>query len=1001
MVDFELDAAHPAHRVKIEGMIRGLCARYPRVPLKAVRIYQPEPDDRSMGNADEDGVISFNGFWFSQDPQVLEDAAVEDFIVPVAGKMMGWHGAMIDEPEHVIAHEFGHFAIQSLPELKQWAEELWQELTEDPAKAPAGYALAGPDECGAEVFAEHVLLGGGGAAVDDFVEREHPRGGSENPGQFVSKGGGTIAAVSPNIGELSFGEAVKALNTSRHQALHKVVQSINEKLEIKGGEVKDVIGAWADGAEDSLLIEMPTSDFAKARAAAAMEGWLADQKAVLVFQPGGPNGQYFAKFNVDGDVADIHDGLLQDGLEFHTLEPTRTGAVVHILAMDQDTVDTITKAARKRGASVEVMSGHGEFVGTTKETGSDREQRDDARRIYDEVIAEAQASRGLGGQDFPKFWQDLRRDWGAQSKAEALDDFKESAISRQGKGSPEGGQFVSKGGGGRGATSAMHPAPADRAAWPAHIKALKVPPAWTNVQISHDPKAPLQATGKDVKGRAQYVYHPDFAKSQSAAKFERVKQLLAKQQQVASDIEKAQRSSSAVEREHATVAALIFALGLRPGSEKETGAEEQAYGATTLEARHVVRSGDKVRLKFTGKKGVKLDIPVEDKKLAGELVRRAAHGGKLFPGVSDGSLRAFVAHLDGGGFKTKDFRTALAATIANDIVSKIRPPRSEREYKMRLKQVATEVSKKLGNTPAVALSSYIPPVLFAPWREKLGMAEDAASTPESRSAAAKKAWLSRQRAKPKPPSTPQQKAVPPGSTSSAKSAQTSTPAPQSTPPAANSDDWWASMGKTAAQERVPPSPPTSGPPRTPAQAQSLDRYINDPDDINNFLKKGQRPDDPIAITDAKVIQQAFRPTTQPVELFRGQQKGWAAMYANLKPGDRLTRPGFTSTSRSLKQALEFAGRTARERGYDMPDRAIVHIHAPKGTPMIGVAAAAGARHDVEKEELLQHGSNFRVEKIDPESHQIWLRVDSGVAHDAELPRIMWDDPTETETSAAA
>ena len=41
---------------------------------------------------------------------------------------------------------------------------------------------------------------------------------------------------------------------------------------------------------------------------------------------------------------------------------------------------------------------------------------------------------------------------------------------------------------------------------------------------------------------------------------------------------------------------------------------------------------------------------------------------------------------------------------------------NEKEYKKAVKFVATAVSKKLGNTPTIALQSYINPATFAAWR---------------------------------------------------------------------------------------------------------------------------------------------------------------------------------------------------------------------------------------------------------------------------------------------
>src|SRR5204863_9327308 len=39
------------------------------------------------------------------------------------------------------------------------------------------------------------------------------------------------------------------------------------------------------------------------------------------------------------------------------------------------------------------------------------------------------------------------------------------------------------------------------------IKALVIPPAWTDVWICPYPRGHLQATGRDARGRKQYRYH--------------------------------------------------------------------------------------------------------------------------------------------------------------------------------------------------------------------------------------------------------------------------------------------------------------------------------------------------------------------------------------------------------------------------------------------------------------------------------------------------------------
>ena len=41
------------------------------------------------------------------------------------------------------------------------------------------------------------------------------------------------------------------------------------------------------------------------------------------------------------------------------------------------------------------------------------------------------------------------------------------------------------------------------------IRALAIPPAWTDVWICPRASGHIQAIGRDVKGRKQYRYHPD------------------------------------------------------------------------------------------------------------------------------------------------------------------------------------------------------------------------------------------------------------------------------------------------------------------------------------------------------------------------------------------------------------------------------------------------------------------------------------------------------------
>lgn len=307
--------------------------------------------------------------------------------------------------------------------------------------------------------------------------------------------------------------------------------------------------------------------------------------------------------------------------------------------------------------------------------------------------------------------------------------FKEEEHPRGQPGNP--GEFVKKGTGTRATTKTkpraavetgrqreLVPAP-DRDQWPAHIRSLKIPPAWVDVRINQDPKADLLAIGRDAKGRPQYVYSQRFIDSQSAKKFARIKNLSLKLPRLQAANDRYLGNKDPKVREHAECLGLIMSTGIRPGSERDTGAEQQAYGATTLKGEHFVVDDGKAYLRFVGKKGVGLSIRIEDPELAAALQKRVKQVGKegqLFPNVTESTLRNYTKQLTGGQAKPKDFRTLLATSTAYSLVQSQSKPENKSQYKKAVMSIAKAVAEKLGNTPSVALKAYISPFVFSDWK---------------------------------------------------------------------------------------------------------------------------------------------------------------------------------------------------------------------------------------------------------------------------------------------
>jgi DNA topoisomerase I len=281
------------------------------------------------------------------------------------------------------------------------------------------------------------------------------------------------------------------------------------------------------------------------------------------------------------------------------------------------------------------------------------------------------------------------------------------------------GKWGEGGGGGATATKSKTSSIADKyglkPATEAEKKDRKLPPAWKDVAINPDPSGDLQAVGVDAKGRIQRVYSEEFTRQNAEAKFERVNQLEGKSAEIFAATRADMGSSDAGRRENASALALIQETGIRPGSDADTGSKVKAYGATTLEGRHVVQRADGVHLEFVGKKGVNLDIPVSDPAIARDLIARknaAGNSGKLYS-ATDASLRDYTKTV-APGHKPKDFRTLKGTSTARALVGNMAPAADEKSYRRQVMGVAKQVSQKLGNTPTIALQSYIAPQVFEP-----------------------------------------------------------------------------------------------------------------------------------------------------------------------------------------------------------------------------------------------------------------------------------------------
>ena len=300
---------------------------------------------------------------------------------------------------------------------------------------------------------------------------------------------------------------------------------------------------------------------------------------------------------------------------------------------------------------------------------------------------------------------------------------------------------------------------------------MGLPPAWENVWICPNPRGHIQATGRDVKGRLQYRYHPDWTEITTEMKYDDVvyfaSQLPRLRRQVARDIDQGDMSLNTVS---ALVVRLMDLYNIRVGSDEYAKANE-SYGLTTLKSMHVKHiKGDDAEgrhdavFTFTGKSGKDWDITIEDDHLVDLILKTNRLGAKdadLFMYISEAGnevdlkaehINHYIRASSGEGFTAKNFRTWaatsrcaerlaflsiertaedmerwMASLPAVESMEKLwtdgvwAPPTTETGRNKALLAVVDTVAANLGNTRAVCRSAYIHPWFLDAWmNDELG-----------------------------------------------------------------------------------------------------------------------------------------------------------------------------------------------------------------------------------------------------------------------------------------
>jgi DNA topoisomerase IB len=253
---------------------------------------------------------------------------------------------------------------------------------------------------------------------------------------------------------------------------------------------------------------------------------------------------------------------------------------------------------------------------------------------------------------------------------------------------------------------------------------LVIPPAWRDVWISPDPRGHIQATGIDAADRKQYLYHPSWRTARDAEKFDHVLEVADRlpkvRQRLRDDL-----AGRGLTRER-VLAAIVRLLDLgmfRIGTDQYAAREDNpSYGLSTLRPDHLRARDGCVLLEFPGKAGVAHAGTVDDGEVCAvlrDLKRRRRAEPRLFAywdrsarrwqEVHSDTVNEYLREISGQQMTAKDLRTWRGTVKAATELADAGPQPTTAKRKKAVAHTMKEVADLLGNTSAVARSSYVDP----------------------------------------------------------------------------------------------------------------------------------------------------------------------------------------------------------------------------------------------------------------------------------------------------
>ena len=256
----------------------------------------------------------------------------------------------------------------------------------------------------------------------------------------------------------------------------------------------------------------------------------------------------------------------------------------------------------------------------------------------------------------------------------------------------------------------------------ARIRAIAIPPAWTDVRINPDPDAKVQAHGRDAAGRKQYRYHPDHVAKRARRKYRKLRpyaEAIPRLREVTAE----HLGGRGVGRQRvlALVVRLIMRGFFRIGSERYATVNK-TFGIATLRKNHLRIEGNNLVFTYRGKSAVDqrtvvaatplVEVMHELMKMPGRRLFQYRDDEGRVRRVKASDVNAYIRDIVGEKYTSKDIRTWGGTVRMATILADLGPPSSAAEAKKNLVLACRLVANELGNTPSVCRSAYVHPAVM-------------------------------------------------------------------------------------------------------------------------------------------------------------------------------------------------------------------------------------------------------------------------------------------------